>query len=379
MGMLNRSQPQVKERHLLHVFASFGLGGVPIRICDVLNALPDAFRHTIVALDSCFDARKRLSTHVDAEFREVRLARYCLPCNVRRFERLINGIAPDLLLTYNWGAIECALTHRLSGTCDHVHFESGFGSEEANRQLLRRSLFRRLALGRVRKLVVPSTTLMTIARERWRISPAKLAHIPNGVDVHRYRGQPGEREEGNIAATRQFGTVVGTVAPLRPEKNVGRLLRAFAKLPQQQDCGLVIAGDGTELVQLRRLAAELQIAHRTHFLGHVEDVPALLRSIDVFVLSSDTEQMPNSLLQAMAAARPVAGVDVGDVKMIVSPENRIFVVPREDEVALTSALSALIADPARREKLGRLNQEHIKAHYSLDGMVAAYRDLLSGI
>src|SRR5687767_3282305 len=153
MGMLNRSQPQVKERHLLHVFASFGLGGVPIRICDVLNALPDAFRHTIVALDACFDARKRLSTHVDAEFREVRLARYCLPCNVRQFERLINGIAPDLLLTYNWGAIECALTHRLSGTCDHVHFESGFGSEEASRQLLRRSLFRRLALGRVRKLV----------------------------------------------------------------------------------------------------------------------------------------------------------------------------------------------------------------------------------
>jgi glycosyltransferase involved in cell wall biosynthesis len=140
----------------------------------------------------------------------------------------------------------------------------------------------------------------------------------------------------------------------------------------------VIAGAGPELEHLRRLAADLRIADRTHFLGHVEDVPALLRSIDVFVLSSDTEQMPNSLLQAMAAARPVAGVDVGDVKIIVSPENRSLIVPREDEDALTSALSALIADPARREKLGRINQEHIKAHYGLDGMVGAYRDLLSG-
>jgi glycosyltransferase involved in cell wall biosynthesis len=374
----NRGQPQATGRHLLHVFASFGLGGVPIRICDVLNALPEGFRHTIVSLDSCFDARKRLGTHVDAGFRDVRLARYCLPCNVRRFVHLIKDIAPDLLLTYNWGAIECALTHRLSGTCDHIHFESGFGSEEANGQLLRRSLFRRLALGRVRKLVVPSKTLMTIARESWRISPSKLVHIPNGVDLLRYRGRPGEREEGNIAATQQFDTVIGTVAPLRPEKNIGRLLRAFGKLPRQQSCGLVIAGAGPELEHLRRLAADLRIADRTHFLGHVEDVPALLRSIDVFVLSSDTEQMPNSLLQAMAAARPVAGVDVGDVKIIVSPENRSLIVPREDEDALTSALSALIADPARREKLGRINQEHIKAHYGLDGMVGAYRDLLSG-
>src|SRR5262245_10673218 len=103
--VLTYHQPQSKHRHLLHVFASFGLGGVPIRICDVLNALPEQFRHTIVALDSCFDARRRLGSQVSAEFRDVKLTRYCLPCNLRRFKGVIDGIAPDLLLTYNWGAI----------------------------------------------------------------------------------------------------------------------------------------------------------------------------------------------------------------------------------------------------------------------------------
>ena len=377
--VLKPRQPQARgRRHLLHVFASFGLGGVPIRICDVLNALPAQFHHTIVALDSCFDARRRLDAQVSAEFRKVRLTRYCLPCNLRQFKRLVDDAAPDLLLTYNWGAIECALAHRLAGKCDHVHFESGFGTEEANGQLMRRSLFRRLALGRIRKLVVPSHTLMAIASQNWRIAPSKLVHIPNGVDLSRYTGMPGEREKrGGVVATQRFGTVVGTVAPLRPEKNVGRLLRAFAKLPREQRSALVIAGDGVEFARLRRLAEDLNIADCTYFLGHVEDVPGILRSIDIFALSSDTEQMPNSLLQAMAAARPVAAVDVGDVKAIVSPENRPFIVPRDDEVALTSALASLASDPIHRAKLGRSNQEHIKAHYSLAGMVAAYRDLLS--
>src|SRR3546814_16840210 len=89
------------------------------------------------------------------------------------------------------------------------------------------------------------------------------------------------------------------------------------------ECVLVVAGDGVEGAELRRLAAQLGIAERTRFLGHVEDVPAVLRALDIFALSSDTEQMPNSLLQAMAAARPVAAVDVGDLSRIRSEERRV--------------------------------------------------------
>jgi glycosyltransferase involved in cell wall biosynthesis len=171
-------------------------------------------------------------------------------------------------------------------------------------------------------------------------------------------------------------TVIGTVAPLRPEKNVGRLLRAFAAMPERIRCRLVVAGDGVEKEKLCRLASELQIESQTDFLGHVEEVPSVLRNLDVFALSSDTEQMPNSLLQAMAAGRPVTAVDVGDVAQIVAPENRNLVVPRDEKGALTRALSQLVADAARREQLGRLNQLRARADYSLEGMVAAYSALL---
>jgi glycosyltransferase involved in cell wall biosynthesis len=374
--MLKSSKPQAGHRHLLHVFASFGLGGVPIRISEVISALPNGFRHTIVALDACFDARKRVAPHVDVAFRDLTLPKYCLPCSLLQLRCLIRDASPDLLLTYNWGAIECALANRLFPVCDHVHFESGFGSEEADGQLWRRDFFRRFALGSVRKLVVPSRTLLSIASQRWGVPRSKLLHIPNGVDISRYGGQAGKREDGLIAVTRPYETIIGTAAPLRPEKNVARLLRAFAALTPRPDCALAIAGDGVQLAELRSLASELKIADRTFFLGHVEDVPAFMRSIDIFALSSDTEQMPNSLLQAMAAGRSVAAVDVGDVRHIVSPENRELVVPRDNEGALAAALAALVSDPQRQETLGRLNQQRVKTHYSFDSMVAAYGALL---
>lgn len=374
--MLKPDGPQAKARHLLHIFASFGYGGVPIRICEVINGLPDGFRHTIVALDACFDAGKRLAPHTAVEFRNLTLPRYNLLRSMAQVRDLVRDVSPDLLLTYNWGAIECALANRLFGVCDHIHFESGFGSEEGSGQLWRRNIFRRFALARVQKLVVPSRTLMDIAAGSWGIPPSRLLHIPNGVDVLRFSGEPGRRDDLLPVVATRHDTIVGTAAPLRPEKNVGRLLRAFAALPAQPDCGLVIAGDGVEMASLRALAVELGIAERTYFLGHVDNVPTMLRGIDIFALSSDTEQMPNSLLQAMSAGRPVAAVDVGDVRGIVAPENQPLVVPRDDQGALVAALTALAGDAPRRETLGRLNQQRIRAHYSLDGMIAAYGALL---
>jgi glycosyltransferase involved in cell wall biosynthesis len=341
-----------------------------------MNALPSGYHHTVVALDGCFDARRRLKSSVAAEYRQLKLPQYNLVRSALLLRRLVEDVSPDLMLTFNWGAIEPALVNRFLAACPQVHFESGFGVEEGSGQLGRRNFVRRIALGGVRKVVVPSATLMKIATVAWAVPPDKLQQIPNGVDLERYSGEPGHREMDFAFSADPKVTVIGTVAPLRPEKNVGRLLRAFAGMPERMRCRLVVAGDGVEMEKLHRLASELQIDSQTDFLGHVEEVPSVLRNLDVFALSSDTEQMPNSLLQAMAAGRPVAAVDVGDVARIVAPENRDLVVPRDEEGALTRALSQLVEDAARRGQLGRLNQLRARADYSLGGMVAAYSALL---
>jgi glycosyltransferase involved in cell wall biosynthesis len=170
--------------------------------------------------------------------------------------------------------------------------------------------------------------------------------------------------------------IVGTVAPLRREKNLGRLLRAFAAVRGEFKVRLLIAGDGPERAELARLADSLGITDVVVFAGHVDRVEGVLGWFDVFAMSSDTEQMPNSLLQAMAAGLPVVATDVGDIKHILPSHNAALVVPKNDELSFASALRRLLAEPALRNKSGQRNREQVRAHYGFDQMVEAYRSLL---
>ena len=198
-----------------------------------------------------------------------------------------------------------------------------------------------------------------------------MAYVPNGVDVERFADPPRDLVPG---FTRRPGElVVGTVAPLRPEKNIGRLLRAFAGLDRVAlDRAPDVAGEGTERPALARLAAELGLAERVFFTGRVA-AEAVLGAFDVFALSSDTEQMPNALLEAMAASRAVAAVDVGDVKDMVCEDNREFVVPRDDGRPLTRR-DVAPARATRRSgpRLGRDNRRRAVEVFSQDRMFTAY-------
>ena len=165
--------------------------------------------------------------------------------------------------------------------------------------------------------------------------------------------------------------VIGTVAPLRLEKNIGRLLRVFAMLKFPHPLRLIIAGDGGQRASLEGLAAELGIADRVIFTGQV--VPeAVLGTFDIFALSSDTEQMPNALLEAMAASRAIAAVNVGDVKKIVCDDNREFIVDRDDARAFAEALTRLLSDPERRRALGCANRRRVVKEFSQERMFSAY-------
>ena len=104
---------------------------------------------------------------------------------------------------------------------------------------------------------------------------------------------------------------------------------------------------------------------------------AALGTVDIFALSSDTEQMPNALLEAMAASLPVAAAHVGDVKSIVGEDNREFIVPRDDGPAFASAITRLLRDLDKRRALGAKNRERVVSEYSQERMFATYSTLLT--
>ncbi len=362
--------------HLVHVFPMFGIGGVPIRMSGIINHLGKAYRHTIVTLDGDDRCRTRLRPELNVGFVRSPIRKSGLVGTVRQILGHLRALRPDLLLTYNWGATEWALANTLGGLTPHIHLESGFGPDEADQQIFRRVLFRRLALRGAVRIIVPSHVLHALATGAWRLPPAKVLHIPNGVDCRRFAAgsddaSPSLREEPDEI-------LIGTISPLRPEKNLARLLRVFAMIGASTAVRLVIVGEGAERNFLEKAAAELKVAPRVRFTGGTDAPEDFLRSFDIFAITSDTEQMPNSVLQAMAAGKPIAGVDVGDIRHMVAPENRRFIVPRDDERGLRDALDRLVADKALRDELGSRNAAHARRHYDQEAMFGAYARAIDG-
>ena len=147
----------------------------------------------------------------------------------------------------------------------HLHTEDGFGPEEQDRQLPRRAWARRLLLRRS-DVALPSQTLLRIARDVWRLPARRLHVIPNGIDTARFAAA--EPMDAARLAALGAGPVIGTIAALRPEKNIARLIAAFAMLRQAMPARLVIVGDGAERAALDHQAAKLGVAAHVLFAGH---------------------------------------------------------------------------------------------------------------
>jgi glycosyltransferase involved in cell wall biosynthesis len=350
-----------------HVFPTFAVGGAQVRFAAIANHFGRRFRHIVVSLDGDLACRERLDPGLDVTFPSVPAGKNAMLANAWRYRGLLRQWRPDVLVTGNWGSVEFALGNLLPVT-RHIHITDGFGPEERNAQIPRRVLVRRLALSRSLNLF-PSQNLVRIARDVWRLPPAMVRYVPNGIDLARFATDGARRGGG--------GPVIGTVAALREEKNLGRLIRAFAHLPGSSGCRLAIVGDGPERPGLAALAESLGVAERVDFLGHRTDTPELYAGFDIFALSSDTEQMPLSVIEAMASGLPVVSTDVGDVRLMVAAENADCITPLDDS-ALSAGLAGLVADPAARRRLGAANWAKAQRAFDQAAMFATYGKLWSG-
>jgi glycosyltransferase involved in cell wall biosynthesis len=357
-------QDAMRAPLVAHVFPTFAVGGAQVRFAAVANHFGAEFRHLVVSLDGNLACRERLRPGLDVTFPEIDAAKHAMLANAWRFRKQLRAWRPDVLVTCNWGAIEFALAN-LWPVTRHLHIVDGFGPEERDTQIRRRVLVRRIALGRT-PVVLPSRNLVRIATETWKLPRSVIRYVPNGVDLARFapsgvQGDPAE-------------TVIGTVAALRPEKNIARLLRGFATLPAGR---LVIVGDGPERPALEALASTLGVSQRVHFAGHHQDTAPFYAGFDIFALSSDTEQMPLSVLEAMAAGLPVVATDVGDVRLMLAAEN-LPCVTRLDDNAFAAALGGLLADPDRRRRIGLANLDKARRDFDQAAMFAAYGALWRG-
>jgi glycosyltransferase involved in cell wall biosynthesis len=359
--------------HILHVHGSFTLGGKEARAVRLMNIWGDKARHSIVSADpQAMGARNAIDPSVRVDYPDSPsfagkpgLARYrVITAFLKQF---------DLILTYNWGSMDAVMAHRLAGASAGlpplIHHEDGFNADENNGLKTKRNLFRRVALQRAHAMVVPSVRLEGIARSVWKQPAERLHLIRNGIDVDRYGEAPAADAIPGLVRT-PGKLVVGTLAGLRAVKNIPRLVRAVAA--HKDRLQLVVVGEGPEREAILAEAA----AHGLddiHMAGFMDRPWRFVGLFDIFALSSDSEQFPISLVEAMAAGVPAASMDVGDVANMVAPENRPFVVGSEGTLA--DALSVLAGDADLRARLGAANRQRAARDYAEADMVNAYAQL----
>ena len=284
----------------------------------------------------------------------------------------------DLVLPYNWGAMDAVMAHTLfsdvHGLPPLVHHEDGFDESEAEKRKARRTWFRRIALGKAAGLVVPSEKLEEIALVEWQQPLGRVKRIANGIDTAAFARKP--KPDAIPRLLKRPGEHwVGTMAGLRRVKNLPRLVRAFARLPQ--DWHLVICGEGPDRARIEAEIDRLAINHRVHLAGAVASPEKVMGLFDIFALSSDSEQFPLSVVEAMAAGVPVVAPEVGDIAAMVAEENGPFLAARADEEDIATELATLAADPALRADIGKANAAKARAKFDQKGMIATYRRLYS--
>jgi glycosyltransferase involved in cell wall biosynthesis len=191
-----------------------------------------------------------------------------------------------------------------------------------------------------------------------------IDRIPKGVESQHFRPDGRDLREPLRLRERRL---VAAVARLVPVKNVQLLLEAVAivrdRLP---DVHLLIVGDGPESAMLKHHAAGLELSDRVTFAGQVahQDMPMFYRSADVFALSSDFDNSPNAVLEAMACGLPVVATDVGGVRQFVSDGDGGVLVPPRDAAALAAGIERFLASPAAARAAGLRNRARVVQEFS---------------
>ena len=365
---------------ILHCHSTFNAGGKERRAVTLMNAFGRAAEHTVVsAMPEEMGARALIDRKVKVRFPTdfPSLSGSPTPGRLVTIARALEGY--DLILTYNWGATDVVMAHTTFGErfglAPLIHHEDGFNEDEARELKASLNWYRRIALWRTNRLIVPSAVLETIALQKWKQPPQRIARIPNGIDTAAFAAAPNPKALRVVK--REGERWVGTLAGLRPVKQLPALVEAFVGLPENWH--LVIIGEGPERTAIREAATRFEIDHRVHLPGALDDPQKVIGLFDIFALSSRSEQFPLSVVEAMAAGLPVVAPGVGDVAKIVAKENLDYITPAGDLAALAAALKDLASDPEGRAELGEANQAKARARFDVARMVERYRALYAEV
>lgn len=370
---------------IAHVLYRLDTGGMERVLVTLINHTHQRYRHAVICLEGYGALRDQIES-ADV----VCLALHKKPgkdwrCYIRLW-RVFRELKPDLVHTYNIGAIDAAPVARLAGIRRVVHAERGRDAADPRGENRKYRLLRRWLLPFIDRYLAVSGDLQDWLIEKVRIPTSRVVRIPNGIDITTFStvtGANGVRPLlGSFAPP---GTVlIGTVGRLDAVKDHVGLISAFCNLcdalpVERQRLRLILVGEGPQRPVLESQIASTGLSAQIRLLGNRNDVAALLAEFDIFVLSSIAEGMPGAVLEAMAIGLPTVATAVGGVGEVVVAGVTGTLVAASDPKALAAALATYVVDKTLRVQHGNAGRERIVGKFSLQAMLAAYTQLYDGL
>ncbi len=349
-------------------------------IVNLINGLhTDRYRHAIVCLTDYTDFRMRLQRDVPIVALHKRDRND--PLLFLRLWSLLRKHRPAIVHTRNLATLEAQLPAFLAGVKCRVHGEHGRDVHDVDGTSRKYRLLRRMFRPLVHQYVAVSQELETYLSEAIRVPGEKLSHICNGVDTESFYPRAGPRPQLNKAGFVQADSVViGTVGRLESIKDQMTLARAFIELlervpERRQRLRLVMIGEGTLRHQMQTLLEQAGCADIAWLPGEREDIPELMRYLDIFVLPSLAEGISNTILEAMASGLPVVATQVGGNSELVVEGESGFLVPRGDPTSMAGAIERYLEDPQLVSRHGWQARKRTEENFSINEMVHRYTDL----
>lgn len=373
----------MKRLHILHVVYSFSIGGLENVIVQLVNHLPaDRFKHTILSLTTISDFKKRI-THPDVQFIALEKAPgHAIPHYPRIF-RLMRQLKPDVIHTCNLAALEIVPLACLAGVPRRIHAEHGWDAHDPNGCNPRYRRLRKLYKPFVSHYIAVSRDIDNYLEHAIGVPKAKRSLIANGVDTHEF--SPSETFPTAVAGCPfipRTHWLAGTIGRLQTVKNQPLLARAFVVLMKDHPeaarrIRLVIVGEGPLRSKIEEILREGNALQYAWMPGARNDVPAILRMLDCFVLPSQAEGTSCTLQEAMACGLPSIATTVGGTPELIEKGVNGYLVPSDDEAAMAEALWTAYNSTEQLPNLGQNARRRALADFSLGSMISQYEMLFS--
>ena len=367
---------------ICHIIYRLAIGGLENGVVNLINNLPaDKYRHAVICVTESSDFRSRIQ-RPDVAIHEIHKGAGKDFGAYHRMWSILKELRPRLVHTRNLPALDMVAPAWLAGARRFVHSEHGLDRLELDGNNFRYNALRRTSRAVVDRYVTVSRDLWQWLHHRVGVPESRLELIYNGVDTQRFS------PEGKALSLPQGfappgAVIIGTVGRFDAVKNQTSLVKAFVQVisrhPELRDrLRLVLVGDGELRADMEAALTSAGLRDLAWFAGFRSDTAEIYRALDIFVLPSLREGISNTILEAMASARPVIATRVGGNPEIL-PEQKagLLVEPTPDALA-TALLHYIRHDKAIREH-GAFGRAHVLRRFSLASMVSEYDRVYSAL